>query len=73
MNTQSSSTANQPDRASGAAPIWVTVIEARRISGLGVTKIYEMLKSGELRTTTVGRRRLIAYSSLVDLGMNAPA
>lgn len=47
-----------------AMPITASVNRAREISGLGNTKIYELIKSGELRSTLVGTRRLIFVDSL---------
>ncbi|MHB2168020.1 excisionase family DNA-binding protein [Alsobacter sp. R-9] len=46
------------------APITATVHRARELSGLGNTKIYELIRSGELRSTQVGTRRLIFVDSL---------
>jgi hypothetical protein len=38
-----------------------------RISGLGRTKLYELIGSGQLVTTTIGRRRLVIVRSLLQL------
>jgi excisionase family DNA binding protein len=59
-----------PDTGTGSGqpePITVTVPEARRISGLGNTTIYELIRTGKLKSTTVGTRRLIDFASLRDL------
>ena len=48
-------------------PISVTVKTARRLTGLGNTKIYELIKQQKLKTVAVGRRRLILYRSLEEL------
>lgn len=48
-------------------PISVTVDNAIRISGIGRTKLYELINQGVIKTTTVGRRRLVIYSSLEEL------
>lgn len=40
---------------------------AIRISGIGRTKLYELINQGVIKTTTVGRRRLVIYSSLEEL------
>ncbi len=48
-------------------PITVTVKEALRISGLGLTKIYELINDGRLETVKVDNRRLVIYESLKSL------
>jgi len=45
-------------------PITVTVLQARKLSGLGNTKIWELISVGTLESVRVGRRRLITYRSL---------
>lgn len=45
-------------------PIAVSVGEAASTLSLGRTKIYELLRSGELKSRTVGRRRLISVASI---------
>lgn len=44
-----------------------TVDEACIVTGLGRTKLYELMGSGQLVTTTVGRRRLVIVQSLLEL------
>lgn len=48
-------------------PITVTVDNALKISGLGRTKFYELVNKGVIKTTTIGRRRLVVYASLEEL------
>jgi excisionase family DNA binding protein len=48
-------------------PITVTIAEARRLSGIGNTKLFELIRDKKLDTVTVGRRRLIHLSSLERL------
>ena len=49
-----------------------TVAEACEVTGLGRTKIYELIGDGRVTTTTVGRRRLVIVQSLLALvGVNA--
>jgi len=48
-------------------PITVTVAETRKVSGLGTTTIYELIKQHKLKTVCVGRRRLVDYASLKAL------
>lgn len=45
-------------------PVTITVPVAIRASGLGRTKLYELLGRHEIESITVGRRRLINYASL---------
>jgi excisionase family DNA binding protein len=44
-----------------------TIAEACEATGLGRTKLYELIGAGCITTTTVGRRRLVLISSLVAL------
>ena len=41
-----------------------TIAEACQATGLGRTKLYELIGDGHLGTTTIGRRRLVLVSSL---------
>ena len=45
-------------------PVTVTVPAALRYSGLGRTKLYEMLGNGEIESVLIGTRRLIVFASL---------
>jgi excisionase family DNA binding protein len=42
-----------------------TIHEACEATGLGRTKLYELISAGQLLTTTVGRRRLVLVRSLL--------
>lgn len=42
-----------------------TIKEACKVSGMGRTKFYELIKGGELKTISVGRRRLVQVPSLL--------
>jgi excisionase family DNA binding protein len=44
-----------------------TIDEACEATGLGRTKLYELIGAGQLITTTVGRRRLVMVRSLIAL------
>jgi excisionase family DNA binding protein len=44
-----------------------TIAEACEVTGLGRTKLYELIGDGYLATTTVGRRRLVLVRSLLSL------
>ena len=50
--------------ASSTDPIAVTVPVALRLSGLGRTKLYELMAMGEIQSIKVGTRRLIDFASL---------
>ena len=60
----------QPSRSS-VVPfherITCTVPEACQAIGLGRSKLYELIAEGQLRTTTIGRRRLVLVNSLLTL------
>jgi len=45
-------------------PLTVTVATARRISGLGNTTLWALIKDRRLQTVRIGRRTLISYRSL---------
>ena len=51
----------------GAKPLTVTVATARKLSGLGNTTIWALIKNRTLDTVHVGRRTLITYRSLEAL------
>jgi hypothetical protein len=44
-------------------PITATIPEFRRLSGIGRSKIYELLDAGELESIHLGARRLILVDS----------
>jgi excisionase family DNA binding protein len=44
-----------------------TISEACQLTGLGRTKLYELIGDGHLATTNVGRRRLVVVRSLLSL------
>ena len=50
-----------PDRLS------CTIAEACEATGLGRTKVYELIGEGRLETTRIGRRRLVFVRSLRTL------
>ena len=59
------------DREAKAIPfaerLSCTIDEACEATGLGRTKLYELMATGQLLTTTVGRRRLVMVRSLFAL------
>jgi excisionase family DNA binding protein len=63
---------NPLDRIPFAQRLTCTVAEACEATGLGRTKIYELIGNGRIITTTIGRRRLVVVQSLLSLvGVNA--
>ena len=62
---------HQGRRLPFAQRLTCTVAEACEVTGLGRTKIYELIGDGRVTTTTVGRRRLVIVQSLLALvGVN---
>ncbi len=55
------------DESSHLTPITITVPDALRLSGIGRTKLYELIAEGRLKSTLIGKRRLVVYSSLERL------
>jgi Helix-turn-helix domain len=45
-------------------PLSCSIKETKRITSLGETKIYELMKSGRLERTRIGGRTLISYRSI---------
>ena len=67
-NTVSVSSTGLSDYESNVAkPLTVTVATARKLSGLGNTTIWALIKDRTLQTVHVGRRTLITYRSLEAL------
>jgi excisionase family DNA binding protein len=56
-----------PQTVPFAEKLTCTINEAREMTGLGRTKLYELIGDGHLATTTVGRRRLVVVRSLLLL------
>jgi hypothetical protein len=57
----------------GGAPLTITVAMARKLSGLGNTTIWSLIKNRKLESVCVGRRRLIVFRSLAELLSPAPS
>lgn len=47
--------------------ITATVKEACQMTGLGKTKLYELIGNGSVKTTRIGRRRLVNVDSIRTL------
>ena len=48
-------------------PLAYTIAETCRLSSLGRTRVYELVNSGALKATKVGKRTLVSAQSLLDL------
>lgn len=63
--TEISEPTSVPDDADDNSALWqptsvlLSVEEAAAALRIGRTKVYELLKEGDLRSVTIGRRRLI--------------
>jgi len=56
-----------PQTVPFAQKLTCTINEACEMTGLGRTKLYELIGDGHLATTTIGRRRLVMVRSLLSL------
>jgi len=56
-----------PAQTVAHTPISLTIEATCRISGLGRTSVWGLIKAGRLETARVGRRRLVLYRSLERL------
>ena len=65
--TLSASEAVRPQTVPFSQKLTCTINEACEVTGLGRTKLYELIGDGHLATTTVGRRRLVVVRSLLSL------
>ena len=48
-------------------PLALPIEDACAVTGLGKTKIYELIAEGKLKAVSVGRRRLVHFSSIEAL------
>jgi excisionase family DNA binding protein len=49
-------------------PIWVSPREASLLTGIGLTRLNELFRDGTIKSTKVGRKRLVSFASLELLG-----
>jgi excisionase family DNA binding protein len=49
-------------------PIWVSPKKASHLTAIGLTRLYELLNDGTLKSVKIGRKRLISFASLESLG-----
>ena len=62
--SQSAPRAAEPSSMPFAQRLTCTIDDACEVTGLGRTKLYELIGSGRIVTTTIGRRRLVVVRSL---------
>lgn len=58
-------------RTSGAEPLAVRIPDAVRMTGIGRSKLYQLIASGDLETIKIGRCTLITMDALRSLLANA--
>lgn len=56
--------APRASRSNGAEPLAVRIPDAVRMTGIGRSKLYELIASGEIETVKVGRCTLVPMESL---------
>jgi excisionase family DNA binding protein len=66
-NTQKRSGRTTADTIPFAQRLTCTIPEACKATGLGRTKLYELIGGGYLDTITIGRRRLVRVTSLLSI------
>jgi hypothetical protein len=49
-------------------PIWVRPKKAALIGGFGLTRCYELINGGQLKTRKIGGMRLVSVASIKALG-----
>ena len=54
-------------RGEAPKPVSATINDTCHITGLGRTKIYELIAAGDLKTVRVGGRRLVLCASIEEL------
>ena len=59
--------AAEPNTMPFAQRLTCTIDNACEVTGLGRTKLYELIGAGRIVTTTIGRRRLVVVRSLLAL------
>lgn len=62
MSIQSTGASRDP--GVGGKPLAVSVKRTCELLSIGNTKCWELIGNGKLRTTSIGRKRLVIYSSI---------
>lgn len=65
--TPSDPKAAEPSTMPFAQRLTCTIDDACEVTGLGRTKLYELIGARRIATTTIGRRRLVVVRSLLVL------
>jgi predicted DNA-binding transcriptional regulator AlpA len=50
-----------------AKPLGVSIEAACKLTGIGRTLMFELIKCGRVKTVKIGRRRVVIYASLETL------
>ena len=58
-------------KSNGAEPLAVRIPDAVRMTGIGRSKLYQLIASGKLETVKIGRCTLITLDALKGLLANA--
>jgi hypothetical protein len=58
---------SKPRRLAPPKPLALTLADASKATGLGITTLYDLISEGRLKALSVKRRRLVLYSSIEDL------
>lgn len=48
-------------------PLSISIATAKQVSGLGHTKLFELIKDGRLKSTKLDGKRLVNFASLKSL------
>ena len=67
QQSQVSLKAAEPSTMPFAQRLTCTIDDACEVTGLGRTKLYELMGAGHIVTTTIGLRRLVVVQSLLAL------
>lgn len=48
-------------------PIWITIKESIRVSGIQRTNLYKLIKNGTIKSIKIGGKRLVSFASIEAL------
>ncbi|MCF8475456.1 MAG: helix-turn-helix domain-containing protein [Pseudolabrys sp.] len=66
-SNETSNTANRTEISAPLQRLACSVVEAAAVSNLSRSKLYELLRTGELQSIKVAGRRLIRHTELLSL------